>query len=244
MFDLTGKRALVTGSTQGIGEAIAACLAAQHAQVYVHGATSMEKCEAAARRMAGDTHVCLQDLSVVECADRLYRQTGDIDILVLNASVQYRSAWNEITPEEFSRQINVNLRASLLLIQRYAPAMLHKGWGRIVTIGSVQQVRPHKDMAVYAASKCAQMSLVRNLSRQYAPHGVTVNNLSPGVIDTPRNDAALGDPVYSKQVTAGIPMGYAGTAEDCAWPVLHLCSEEGRYITGADLPVDGGMGLQ
>ena len=98
-------------------------------------------------------------------------------------------------------------------------------------------------MAVYAASKCGQMSLVDNLARQLAADGITINNLSPGVIATPRNDAALGDAEYAKKVMEGIPMRYAGTAEDCAAPILLLCSEEGRYITGTDLIVDGGMHL-
>lgn len=243
MFDLNGKTALVTGSTQGIGLAVATALAAHGAKVWINGATSPEKCQKAAAGIQGNVDIALQDLSKPDCAENLYAKTGDVDILVLNASLQYRKHWDEITQEEFEKQINTNLRASLLLIQKYAPAMLKKHWGRIVTVGSVQQAKPHRDMAIYAASKCGQMSLVRNLAKQFAPDGVTVNNMSPGVIATPRNDAALNDPVYSKQVYAGIPMGYAGLSEDCAAPVLLLCSEEGRYITGHDLVVDGGMSL-
>ena len=98
-------------------------------------------------------------------------------------------------------------------------------------------------MAVYAASKAAQMSLVTNLAKQLAPFGITVNNLSPGVILTPRNEDALNDSEYKKQVLSGIPCGFAGTAEDCAAPVLLLASSEGRYITGCDLVADGGMRL-
>ena len=243
MFDLTGKRALVTGSTQGIGKAIAACLASHGAEVIVHGSSSRTKCEDSAATMKGKIRTAVQDLSQPACAESLYKQTGDIDILVLNASVQFRKAWNEITADEFDAQMHTNLRASLLLAQKYAPHMIAQKWGRIVTVGSVQQYKPHKDMAVYAASKCAQMSLVTNLAKQLAPHGITVNNMSPGVIDTPRNARALSDPDYSKQVVAGIPAGYAGQAEDCAGAVLLLCSEEGRYITGTDLIVDGGMHL-
>ena len=121
--------------------------------------------------------------------------------------------------------------------------MKEKGWGRIVTVGSVQQNVPHKDMPMYAASKCAIMSLVENLAKQFAPFGITVNNMAPGVIDTPRNAGALSNPEYNKKVMAGIPMGYAGKPEDCAPAVLLLCSDEGRYITGANRDVDGGMKL-
>lgn len=243
MFDLSGKRALVTGSTQGIGLAIASCLAEHGAEVFVHGATSIAKCEAAGNSIKGVTHAVLQDLSVHDCAEKLYAQTGDVDILVLNASVQFSNPWNKITEDEFTRQIDINLRASFTLIQKYAPYMLDQNWGRIVTIGSVQQYKPHKDMAIYAASKCAQMSLVTNLAKQYAPQGVTINNLSPGVIATPRSASALADDTYRPIVLGRIPMGCAGEPEDCAGAALLLCSQEGRYITGTDIVVDGGMHL-
>lgn len=243
MFDLSGKRALVTGSTQGIGMATAAVLAKYGATVIVHGATSEEKCRKAAAKVEGKTEIAVADLSDPTGAENLYKQTGDVDILVLNASVQIRKAWNEITEEEFDRQINTNLKASLLLTQCYAFHMQQQKWGRIVMVGSVQQHKPHKDMAVYAASKCAQMSLVQNLAKQLGPYGITVNNLSPGVIATPRNEVALNDEVYLKQLLEGIPVGRAGNAEDCAAAMLLLCSEEGAYITGTDIMVDGGMHL-
>lgn len=243
MFDLTGKRALVTGSTQGIGKAVAALLAEHGADVIVHGSSSLDKCRRAAAEMRGAPGLAVADLSQPDGAASLYGQTGDVDILVLNASVQVRKAWDEITPEEFDLQIDTNLKASLMLIQRYAPHMKAQGWGRIVTVGSVQQYRPHKDMAVYAASKCGQMSLVQNLAKQFAPFGVTVNNLSPGVIATPRNADALADAVYARKVLDGIPAGFAAEAEDCGGAALLLCSPESRYITGIDLIVDGGMHL-
>ena len=128
-------------------------------------------------------------------------------------------------------------------MQKYVPAMKQKRFGRIITVGSVQQHKPHVQMPIYAATKCAQMSLVENLALQLAPFGITVNNLSPGVIATPRNEAALADPEYSKQVYSKIPAGFAGTPEDCAAAFLLLASNEGRYITGIDLSVDGGMHL-
>ncbi len=243
MFDLTGKRALVTGSTQGIGYAIASCLAEHGAEVYIHGFSSHEKCRMAAESIKGLTHPVLQDLSDHDCARKLRKLTGDIDVLVLNASVQYSNPWQQITEAEFDRQVDTNLRASFLLIQQYAPAMLSQKWGRILTVGSVQQAKPHRDMAIYAATKCAQMSLVTNLAKQFAPSGVTVNNLSPGVIATPRSAAALADDAYRPLVLGRIPLGYAGEPSDCAAAALLLCSEESRYITGADLPVDGGMRL-
>lgn len=240
MFDLHGKKALITGSTQGIGFAIAKALAEAGAEVTVHGATSEEKAKAAAAAIGTDRYV-VKNLADRDCADVIYEATGDLDIIVLNASVQYRTHWDEIPRDELDTQISVNFAATLALMQKYFPAMKQKGFGRIVTVGSVQQYKPHVDMAVYAASKDAQMSLVRNVARQVAKYGITVNNLCPGVIATPRNEKALSDPEYCAKVLAGIPAGYAGLAEDCAPAALFLCSEEARYVTGSEIIVDGGM---
>lgn len=242
MFDLSNKKALVTGSTQGIGFAIAETLAKCGATVYIHGATSVEKCRKASEKIAGSIPVCF-DLSTPDGADKLYETVGDIDILVLNASIQYRKAWDEITSEELNTQIQTNFASSLRLIQLCVPKMKENKWGRILTVGSVQQYKPHKDMLVYAASKAAQMNMVQNLAKQLAPFGITVNNLSPGVIATPRNSDALADTDYAAKVLAGIPCGYAGKSEDCTGAALLLCSDEGRYVTGIDLVVDGGMRL-
>ena len=242
MFDLSGKKALVTGSTQGIGFAIAEILAKHGATVFVNGAASEEKTRLAAEKIPDAIPVCC-DLSQSDCAERLYSATGDIDILVLNASIQYRTAWEEISDYEFDNQVAINFKASLKLIQKYTPYMRRQNWGRIVTIGSIQQAVPHKDMLVYAATKAAQLSMVENLSKQLAPFNITVNNVAPGVITTPRNSEALADKDYEKKILEGIPCGYAGLPEDCAPQILLLCSDEGRYITGENIFIDGGMKL-
>ncbi|MDD3767019.1 MAG: SDR family NAD(P)-dependent oxidoreductase [Eubacteriales bacterium] len=242
MFSLKGKTALVTGSTQGIGKEIARCFAEHGAKVYVHGSSSIEKCQRAADEI-GAAAVAVANLLQDGCADKLYRQTGGVDILVLNASVQYRVPWHEITSAEFDEQMKANVKSNFELIQKYVPHMQTQKWGKIVTVGSVQQYRPHKDMAIYAATKAAQMSLVTNLAKQLAPDGITVNNIAPGVIATPRNEEVLSDVEYREKVLNAIPLGVEGDSADCAGAALLLCSDAGRYITGIDLIVDGGMHL-
>lgn len=242
MFDLHGRKALVTGSTQGIGLAIAKLFREAGAEVYIHGATSEEKCIAAAKEAGCDKYV-VKNLADPDAAEVIHAATGDLDILVLNASVQYRTPWDEISREALDSQITINFSSSLALIQAYFPYMKAQNYGRILTVGSVQQYRPHKDMAVYAASKDALMSLVRNIGKQIAPYGVTINNLCPGAIATPRNADAVADKEYLAKVNAGIPAGYMGLAEDCAPAALFLCSEEARYVTGSEIIVDGGMHL-
>lgn len=249
-FRLAGRRALVTGSSRGIGRSIALALAEAGADVAVHytgEAAKAGETAAEAARHGVKTVVVQAELSDAAAVERLHAEVvarlGAPDILVLNASVQFRTPWREITAAVAQQQLAVNVVASLRLIQLCEPAMAARRWGRIVTIGSVQQRRPHPDMAVYAASKCAQLSLVETLARQLAPAGITVNNLAPGVIATDRNADALADAAYAARVREKIPARRFGEAGDCAGAALLLCSEAGSYITGQDLYVDGGMAL-
>ena len=242
MTDFKGKKVLITGSTQGIGFEIAKQFSNYGAIVYINGARSEEKVNNVVKSIP-NSRPALCDLSRPDCAQILYEITGDVDILILNASIQYRKAWDEISDEEFDRQITVNFKSSLKLIQKYVPYMKEQRWGRVITIGSIQQAKPHKDMLVYAASKAAQNNMVMNLAKQLAAFNITVNNVAPGVIETPRNLEALSDEEYSQKVLSGIPCGYAGEARDCSGMVLLLCSNEGKYITGENIFIDGGMKL-
>lgn len=247
MFDLTGKRAFVTGSSRGIGRAIAVELAKCGAEVIVHGAGNTVKAQETVDIITqndGKAEFIVANLSDPKNVQELADELGDIDILVLNASVQIRNAWESITVDEFYTQINTNLLASMLLIQRVVPHMKKQGWGRIVTVGSVQEAKPHPDMLVYSATKAAQTNMVKSLSLQLAKDGITVNNVAPGVIYTDRNVEALSDPEYAKRVTDSIPVGFYGEPQDCAPTVALLCSDEGRYITGQNIFIDGGKGVQ
>lgn len=250
LFDLSGRAALVTGSSRGIGRAIALGLAECGAAVAVHGtksAKALEETLADVRERSPRGVAVTGDLGEPEVPSRIIADAtaalGTIDILVLNASIQIRKPWSEVTQAEAEQQMQVNVHASLRMIQAASPAMRAKKWGRILTIGSVQQRRPHPDMVVYAASKSAQENLVRNLAKQLGRDGITVNNLAPGVITTDRNAVALSDEAYAARVRDMIPMRAFGEAGDCVGAALVLCSDAGRYITGQDLYVDGGMGL-
>ena len=242
-----GKRALVTGSSRGIGRAIAIQLAADGYEVIVHAAGNIAKAEetkAEIERVGGKAVTELADLRDITATRALAERVGNIDVLVLNASLQYRTHWDEITPEACYEQLNCNFVSSLILIQNCVADMKNKKWGRIITIGSVQEAKPHPDMLVYSASKATQTNMMRSLSLQLAGYGITVNNVAPGVIYTDRNIEALSDPVYAKKVTDSIPAGFYGKPEDCAGMVSLLCSEQGRYITGQSIYIDGGKSVQ
>ena len=241
------KTALVTGSSRGIGRAIALRLAEDGFCLLLHGSAHSEKLEESRRwieEKGGKAEILVGDLTDLSQTEALCKQVKNADVLVLNASLQYRTPWQEITPEACRKQLNCNFVSGMMLIQAVAEHMKKEGWGRIVTVGSVQEAKPHPDMLVYSASKAAQTNMMKSLALQLAGEGITVNNVAPGVIDTDRNAEALSDPVYAKKVMASIPAGFYGKAEDCAGIVSLLCSEEGRYITGQSIFVDGGKSIQ
>lgn len=240
------KTALVTGSSRGIGRAIALRLAKDGYKIILHGATKSAKLletQKAIEDKGGKAEIAVADLTDTAKTKELCEKVKDIDVLVLNASLQYRTPWQEITVEACLEQLNCNFVSSMILIQAVADNMKKNRWGRIVTIGSVQEAKPHPDMLVYSASKAAQTNMVKSLATQLAGFGITVNNVAPGVIYTDRNVEALSDPEYAQKVTDSIPSGFYGMPEDCEGIVSLLCSDEGRYITGQNIFVDGGKSL-
>ena len=246
-MEIIMKKVLVTGSSRGIGRAIALRLAKDGYFVFDHAAGNIEKAKETAEiitKNGGKAEVVTADLCDIKQTQALANNVGDIDALILNASLQYRTPWAEISVDACYEQLNCNFVSSMLLIQSAVPNMKKNGWGRIVTIGSVQEAKPHPDMLVYSASKAAQTNMMQSLSLQLARDGITVNNVAPGVIYTDRNVKALSDPEYAKKVTDSIPAGFYGTPEDCAGIVSLLCSDEGRYITGQSIYVDGGKSVQ
>lgn len=247
MFELKGKRALITGSAEGIGFAIARQFAEQGCTVWIHDKDSVEKCEQACaelKRVTGaHPNYVVADFETPKGVEDLITAVPEVDILILNASMQVRKDLMSISRSEFDRHVNTNFWATLRLIQHYLPKFIAQRWGRIITIGSVQEAKPHPQMAVYAALKAAVSNLVMNTALQVGQHGVTVNNIAPGVIQTSRNREALSDAAYADQARKKIPLGYFGEPEDCAGIALLLCSQAGRYITGQTIYCDGGMSV-
>jgi len=227
-FDLTGKVALVTGSTRGIGQAIGDAFEEYGAKVIRH-----------------NTKVCdLADPAAIDAwFDALEKEGSIPDILVANASIQAKILWTEFPLDEAQREMQVNFFATLRMFQRCYPKMKAQKWGRLIVVGSVNERRPHPDMCVYAATKSAQENLVRGIARQVAAEGITVNNLCPGVFLTDRNKDCLSDPVYGKRVMDAIPLHDYAVPEDAAGTALLLASDAGRYITGATIMVDGGLSI-
>ncbi|HBK08022.1 MAG TPA: short-chain dehydrogenase [Acetobacteraceae bacterium] len=246
-FRLTGRTALVTGARREIGRAIALGLAGAGARLAIHHAgTTEEVADADAvvqeiRAMGGDAAAFSQDFARDDAGHHLAAAVtawAPVDILVLNASIELPEDFRTITREHFDRQIAVNLRTTMELLQNLVPSMAGRGWGRVVTIGSVQQERPHPAMLVYAGTKAAQHNWVLSLARQFGAQGVTANNLAPGAILTARNRAQMA--VEGETITRGIPAGRLGTPDDLVGAALLLCSDAGRYINGVNLFVDGG----
>lgn len=245
-FDLTGRQALVTGADSGIGRAIALGLAAHGADLVLHyldnsaGAIKLAQEITALGRRA---EIVAQDLAAPDGADVLARAAGAIDVLVLNAALEKRKPWTEVTAADFEEGTSVNIRANVRLLQLLVPPMQARGWGRVLTIGSIQQQRPHLDALVYSSGKAAMLHVVRNLARHAAPFGVTINNLAPGAIRTPQNQSRYEDATFRERVIRKIPAAREGRPDDLVGAALLLCSDAGAYITGADLMVDGGWNI-
>ena len=249
-FHLGGRTALVTGASRGIGRAIAIGLAEAGADVVVHYQTAAEAAKDCARAIESAGRrawIASADFSRAGSGAVLARQAlgmvPQLDILVLNAGGGMRQAFVDVTAEGFLAQAHANFLAGFELLQACLLPMAARGWGRVVTIGSVQQVRPNPALSVYAAMKSAQLNLVVNLAKQYARHGVTVNNVAPGMIATDATAPQLAQEATRAALLDEIPARSIGEPADCVGPVVMLCSEAGRYVTGVDLFVDGGMHL-
>jgi NAD(P)-dependent dehydrogenase (short-subunit alcohol dehydrogenase family) len=242
------RRALVTGSAAGIGWAIADALAAGGTDVVAHGLEADRVAAAAAswRRQGVAVAESCADLSLDDGVDRLAADLGawgEPDIVVLSASIEIAMDWKSVDLAALREQGAVNFHSSVLIVQRFLPGMIDRGWGRVVALGSVQEERPNPFHLAYAATKAAQTNVILNLARTVGAPNVTFNVLRPGAIATDRNRARLAAPGAAEAVAGRIPLGRVGAPTDCVGAALLLCSDAGSYINGAVLAVDGGMRL-
>ena len=257
-FSMRGRRALVTGGSVSIGREIVLAFAEAGADVAIQFSSEADKgfgLPEAARNLSAEVAALGSAVAEVEadfsvpgegrrCVQAAREALGGLDVLVICASVQYRQPFLELTDEWVERQLQINFRATVELLQGALPGMQSSGWGRVLTIGSINEVRPESELSVYAALKCAQTNLATNLARQYAPFGVTINNLMPGLIATERNRWRRRDAdAWSEIQKSFCPLGRAGTPGEMAGAALLLCSEAGSYITGANLEATGGAHL-
>lgn len=244
MFDLTGKTALITGASGGIGEAIAKTLHDQGATVAISG-TRKEKLEEVKSNLASDrVHITPCNLSDREAVAALTGQAeealgGKIDILVNNAGITKDNLFMRMKDEEWDDVIAVNLTAAFTLMRGAIRGMMRNRSGRIVNITSISGFIGNPGQPNYSASKAGLVGMSKSLAREIAPRGITVNCIAPGFISTPMTDE-----LNEKQVEAiagAIPSGTFGEPADIASAVLYLSSDEAKYITGQTLHINGGM---
>ncbi len=246
---LAGKCALVTGSSSGIGRAIAEVFAREGADVVVH--YNHEKDEAdevvAELEKLGRRSTAIQaDIGSPGEARRLVDAAvdalGRLDTLVNNAGVEIRGPFAEVTEAQYDLVLGVNLKGAFFAAQAAARHMIERGGGgRIINVTSIHEDVAFLGFATYAASKGGMRMFMRAVCQELAPHGITVNDIAPGAITTPINKRTLGDGELLKQLQAVIPAGRLGEPEEVAAVAVFLASDEAAYVTGSTYCVDGGM---
>jgi len=249
-INLDGKRALVTGASSGIGEAVARRLAAAGATVAVNYRSHPKEAKkiVAEIKAAGGKAIAIHaDLSkereIKAMFASLFEEFGTVDVLVNSAGIENNSPFLKMLVRDWDQVMTVNLRSVFLCSQLAARQMVENGGGVIINISSVHQTIPWGGYAHYCAAKGGLEMLMKTMALELAEKKVRVNNVAPGAIATPINAAWLDDPDRRKQVLSLIPSRRIGRAEEVAGAVLYLASDEAAYVTGSTLLIDGGMTL-
>jgi 3-oxoacyl-[acyl-carrier protein] reductase len=244
MFDLTGKTALVTGASGGIGGAIARALHGAGATVALSG-TREGPLQDLAASLGDRAHVVPADLSKPEAAAALIKDAaaamGSMDILVNNAGITRDNLFMRMSDDEWSQVMDVNLTSVFRLSRAALRGMMKARWGRIVTITSVVGSTGNPGQGNYAAAKAGLVGMSKSLAYEVASRGITVNCVAPGFIATPMTDSLTDD--QKTKILSQIPAGRMGAPEEIAAAVLYLASPEAGYVTGATLHVNGGMAM-
>jgi 3-oxoacyl-[acyl-carrier protein] reductase len=244
MFDLTGKAALVTGASGGIGGAIARALHGQGAAVTVSG-TRTEALSSLKAELGERTHLVAARMDDAADIDRLAKEAeaamGKIDILVNNAGITRDNIAMRMKDEEWERVLQINLTGAFRLARAVMRGMIRRRFGRIVSITSVVGVTGNPGQANYAASKAGLVGMSKSLAQELASRNITVNCVAPGFIATPMTDVLSED--QKKAILARVPGARLGTPEEVAAGVVYLASDEAAYVTGQTLHINGGMAM-
>jgi 3-oxoacyl-[acyl-carrier protein] reductase len=246
MFDLTGKVAVVTGGSRGIGRAAAEALARQGAQVvitYVKGAEEAGKVVAAIAERGGKAEAVGFDVADMKAAEdaiaAVAKRLGRLDVLVANAGVAADALLLRVKEEDIDRILGVNLKGAIACARAATKVMMRAKTGRVVFLSSVVGEMGNAGQAVYAASKSALLGLTKTLAREYASRGITVNAVAPGFVDTDMTTSIAGE--YKTKLVESIPLGRTGRADEVAAAIVFLASDEAGYVTGQTIRVNGGM---
>ena len=244
MFNLSGKTALITGASGGIGAEIARALHAQGADVVLHG-TRQAKLDELAAELGERAHVVTANLSDKEAVEGLFAAasafTGAVNILVNNAGITRDNLAMRMKDEEWDDVLAVNMTATMILCRSALRSMMKARWGRIISVSSIVGVTGNAGQTNYAASKAGMIGYSKSLAAEVASRGITVNVVAPGFIETPMTDV-LPDEQKAKLLT-NVPAGRLGQGTEIAAAVAFLASEEAGYTTGATMHVNGGMAM-
>jgi 3-oxoacyl-[acyl-carrier protein] reductase len=249
-FGIRGRVAVVTGGSRGIGRAAVDCFARLGAHVVVNyvSDTNAASVTAGSARAAGVEAITVQaDISQLEEADRLVKETldkfGRIDFLVCNAGIWEAAPVEEMTEDLWDRTIDLNLKGTWTICRGAVRHMKQQSFGRIVIVSSTAGQRGEAGVSNYAASKGGQIAFTKSLAAELAEFGINVNAVAPGWVATDMCAEVFTDAAYRKSIESTIPLGRIATAHDIAWPIVFLCSEWARHITGEVLNVNGGSVL-
>jgi 3-oxoacyl-[acyl-carrier protein] reductase len=244
MFDLSGKAALLTGASGGIGGAIARALHAQGATVALSG-TRAEVLETLKNSLGERSHVIAARMDDAADIDRLAKEAeaamGKIDILVNNAGITRDNLSMRMKDEDWDKVLQVNLTGTFRLTRATIRGMMRRRFGRVINMTSIVGVTGNPGQANYAAAKAGLIGLSKSLAQEFASRGITVNCIAPGFIATPMTDVLTDE--QKKAILARVPADRLGTPEEIAAGVVYLASEEAAYITGQTLHINGGMAM-
>jgi len=246
---LEGKTVLITGGSQGIGQGIAFRLAEEGADIavdYVGNSASADATVAQIQKRGRRALAVQADISSVDQIHSMIKQTvdslGGVDVLINNAGVEKHASIWEATEHDYDLVLTINLKGAFFASQAFVQhRMAVKKSGKIINVSSVHEELPFPHFTSYCASKGGMKMMMRNLSIELAPYGITVNNIAPGAIETPINTALLNDPPKLKALLDNIPLARLGQVSDVAGVAAFLASSDADYITGATIVVDGGL---